>query len=79
MNSEYSQKQEEEEVRVDGESDWEDQDLLTRDLAAERLTEVIGSLEEEIAAAPADIDLTDAKLRLVRLVEARTRLTKGSR
>ena len=30
-----------EEVRVDGESDWEDQDLLTLDLAAERLTEEI--------------------------------------
>jgi hypothetical protein len=70
---------EEEEVRVDGESDWEDQDLLTRDLAAERLTEVIVILEEEIAAAPADIDLSDAKLRLERLVAARSRLTKESR
>ena len=69
----------EEEVRVDGESDWEDQDLLTRDLAAERLTEVIVSLEEEIAAASADIDLTDARVRLARLVEARSRLTKESR
>ena len=66
-------------ARVDGESDWEDQDLLTRDLAADRLTEVIVSLEEEIAAAPADIDLRDAKLRLERLVEARSRLTRGSR
>ena len=66
-------------ARVDGESDWEDQDLLTRDLAADRLTEVIVSLEEEIAAAPADIDLRDAKLRLERLVEARSRLTKGAR
>jgi hypothetical protein len=67
------------EARVDGESDWEDQDLLTRDLAADRLTEVIVSLEEEIAAAPADIDLRDAKLRLERLVEARSRLSKGAR
>jgi hypothetical protein len=65
--------------RVDGKSDWEDQDLLTKDLAAERLTEVIVVLEEEIAAAPADIDLTDAKLRLERLVAARSRLTGGSR
>jgi hypothetical protein len=71
--------EEAEEVRVDGESDWEDQDLLTRDLAAERLTEVIVVLEEEIAAAPADIDLTDARLRLERLVDARNRLTKGRR
>ena len=64
-----------EEVRIDGESDWEDQDLLTRDLAADRLTEEIVVLEEEIAAAPDDIDLTDAKLRLERLVAARSRLT----
>jgi hypothetical protein len=62
-----------------GKSDWEDQDLLTRDLAAERLTEEIVILEEEIAAAPADIDLTDAKLRLERLVAARSRLTGGTR
>lgn len=61
-----------------GKSDWEDQDLLTRDLAAERLTEEIVILEDEIAAAPADIDLTDAKLRLERLVAARSRLTKGN-
>lgn len=67
------------EARVDGESDWEDQDLLTRDLAADRLTEVIVSLEDEIAAAPADIDLSDAKLRLERLVEARSRLSRGAR
>ncbi|MEW6471179.1 MAG: hypothetical protein AB1679_02825 [Actinomycetota bacterium] len=66
------------EDRVDGKSDWEDQDLLTRDLAAERLTEEIVILEEEIAAAPADIDLTDARLRLERLVNARNRLTKGT-
>lgn len=69
----------EEEGRVDGKSDWEDQDLLTVDLAAERLTEEIVLLEDEIAAAPGDVDLTDAKLRLERLVEARTRLTKRSR
>jgi len=59
-------------------SDWEDQDLLTRDLAADRLTEEIVIVEAEIAAAPADIDLTDAKLRLERLVAARARLTKGA-
>jgi len=63
--------------RVDGESDWEDQDLLTVDVAAERLTEEIVVLEERIAAAPGDIDLTDERLRLERLVDARHRLTKG--
>ena len=68
-----------EEVRVDGESDWEDQDLLTLDLAAERLTEEIVVLEGEIAAASNDIDLTDAKVRLERLVDARARMTKGPR
>jgi hypothetical protein len=69
----------EDEVRIDGESDWEDQDLLTRDLAAERLTEEIVLLEEKLAAAPEDIDLTDAKLRLERLVDARARMRKPSR
>ena len=69
----------EKQVRVDGESDWEDQDLLTLDLAAERLTEEIVVLEEQIATAPGDVDLTDAKLRLERLVDARTRFTKRSR
>jgi len=54
-------------------SDWEDQDLLTIDLAAERLEEEIVVLTDEIAAAPADLDLTDRKLRLERLVEARDR------
>jgi len=62
-----------------GKSDWEDQDLLTRDLAADRLTEVIVSLEAEIAAAPADIDMSATKPRLERLIETRTRLRKGSR
>jgi hypothetical protein len=69
----------EEEVRVDGASDWEDQDLLTLDLAAERLTEEIVVLEEHIAAALGDVDLTDAKLRLERLVDARARFTKRLR
>ena len=54
-------------------SDWEEQDLLTIDLAAERLEEEIVVLTDEIAAAPADLDLTDRKLRLERLVEARDR------
>ena len=67
------------EDRVDGKSDWEDQDLLTRDLAADRLTEEIVIVEAEIAAAPDDLDLTDTKLRLERLVAARDRLTKGVR
>jgi hypothetical protein len=65
--------------RVDGESDWEDQDLLTLDLAAERLTEEIVVLEQQIAAAPGDVDLTDAELRLERLVDARARFTKRPR
>jgi hypothetical protein len=56
-----------------GQSDWEEQDLLTVDLAAERLEEEIVVLTDEIAAAPADLDLTDRKLRLERLVEARDR------
>jgi len=64
----------EEKPRCDGESDWEDQDLLTLDLAAERLDEEIVVLTDEIAAAADDIDLTDARLRLVRLVEARARI-----
>ena len=68
-----------EEVRIDGESDWEDQDLLTLDLAAERLTDEIVILEEQIATAPGDVDLTDAKLRLERLVDARARFTKRLR
>jgi hypothetical protein len=67
------------EDRVDGKSDWEDQDLLTRDLAALRLTEEIVSIEGEIAGAPADLDLTDARLRLERLIAARARLTEGAR
>ena len=62
-----------------GKSDWEDQDLLTKDLAADRLTEEIVILEDEIAAASPDLDLTDRKLRLERLVAARSRLTKGTR
>ena len=67
------------EQRVDGESDWEDQDLLTLDLAADRLTEEIVVLEAEIAAAADDLDLTDARLRLDRLVDARARMTGRSR
>lgn len=58
----------------DGESDWEDQDILTLDLAAERLSMEIQRLERQIAEAPGDIDLTDSKLRLERLVETRARL-----
>jgi len=54
-------------------SDWEEQDLLTIDLAAERLEEEIVVLTDEIEAAPADLDLTDRRLRLARLVEARDR------
>jgi hypothetical protein len=64
------------EQRVDGESDWADQDILTLDLAAERLREEIEVLERDIADAPGDLDLTDARLRLERLVDARLRMTK---
>jgi hypothetical protein len=66
-----------EEDRVDGKSDWEDQDLLTWDLALGRVTEEIVIIEEEIDAAPTDVDLTDAKLRLERLIAVRSRLTKA--
>jgi hypothetical protein len=62
------------ELQPEGASDWEEQDLLTLDLAAERLDEEIVMLEGQIAAASGDIDLTDTKLRLERLVEARARL-----
>ena len=65
--------------RVDGESDWADQDLLTLDLAAARLSEEIEVLERDIAEAPDDIDLTDARLRLERLVDARARMTRRLR
>ncbi len=78
MNSEYSAATDDE-LRSDGESDWEDQDLLTVDLAADRLGEEIVVLEGEIAAASGDIDLTDAKLRLERLIEARARLANRRR
>ncbi len=60
-------------MKPEEQSDWEEQDLLTIDLAAERLEEEIVVLTDEIAAAPADLDLTDRKLRLERLVEARDR------
>jgi hypothetical protein len=64
----------EEEIRSDGESDWEDQDLLTLDLAAERLAGEIEVLERHISEAPDDIDLTDTRLRLERLVDAKARM-----
>jgi hypothetical protein len=67
------------ELQPEGASDWEEQDLLTLDLAAERLDEEIVMLEGQIAAASGDIDLTDTKLRLERLVEARARLANRRR
>jgi hypothetical protein len=67
------------ELQPEGASDWEEQDLLTLDLAAERLDEEIVMLEGQIAAASGDIDLTDTKLRLERLVEARARLAHRRR
>jgi hypothetical protein len=69
----------EEEIRSDGESDWEDQDLLTLDLAAERLTGEIEVLERHISEAPDDIDLTDTRLRLERLVDAKARMGRPRR
>jgi hypothetical protein len=69
----------EEEIRSDGESDWEDQDLLTLDLAAERLAGEIEVLERHISNAPDDIDLTDTRLRLERLVEAKARMGRRRR
>jgi hypothetical protein len=69
----------EEEIRSDGESDWEDQDLLTLDLAAERLAGEIEVLERHISEAPDDIDLTDTRLRLERLVDAKARMGRRRR
>jgi len=69
----------EEEIRSDGESDWEDQDLLTLDLAAERLAGEIEVLERHISDAPDDIDLTDTRLRLERLVDAKARMGRRRR
>ncbi len=68
-----------EEIRSDGESDWEDQDLLTLDLAAERLAGEIEVLERHISDAPDDIDLTDTRLRLERLVDAKGRMERRRR
>ena len=68
-----------EELRSDGESDWEDQDLLTLDLAAERLAGEIEVLERHISDAPDDIDLTDTRLRLERLVDAKARMGRRRR
>ncbi len=68
-----------EEIRSDGESDWEDQDLLTLDLAAERLAGEIEVLERHISDAPDDIDLTDTRLRLERLVDAKARMGRRRR
>jgi len=67
------------EIRSDGESDWEDQDLLTLDLAAERLAGEIEVLERHISDAPDDIDLTDTRLRLERLVDAKARMGRRRR
>jgi len=67
------------ELRSDGESDWEDQDLLTLDLAAERLAGEIEVLERHISDAPDDIDLTDTRLRLERLVDAKARMGRRRR
>jgi hypothetical protein len=68
-----------EEIRSDGESDWEDQDLLTLDLAAERLAGEIEVLERHISEASDDIDLTDTRLRLERLVDAKARMGRRRR
>ncbi len=67
------------ELRSDAEADWEDQDLLTLDLAAERLAGEIEVLERHISDAPDDIDLTDTRLRLERLVDAKARMGRRRR
>lgn len=53
-----------------GASDWEEQDLLTVDLAAQRLFHEIDRLRREIAAAGSEVDMTEAKARLDQLVAA---------
>lgn len=72
-----------------GESDWDDQDLLTIDLANERLDEEIAALERLIAergddspgsgVSPGSIDISDTRARLELLIEARSRLRQRQR
>ena len=58
-----------------GVSDWEEQDLLTIDLAAGRLAAEIESLRRQMADhAGSEIDLTDTKARLELLEAAGRRL-----
>ena len=61
-----------------GTSDWEEQDLLTVDLAAERVAAEIEVLTRRIAEAPENVDLTVDRRRLQQLREAHERLTKRS-
>ena len=72
---------EEQEGRNDGESDWEDQDLLTTDLATERIDEEITALRALIAATErgddADADaLPGRRARVAVLLAARERLSR---
>lgn len=60
-----------------GVSDWEDQDLLTVDLAAERLSQEIEALRRLIAGDTGG-DLTAARARLEQLIEASDRLNQRS-
>lgn len=59
-----------------GISDWEEQDLLTIDLAAQRLATEIEALRRQIEDGTVEIDLTDARVRLERLIEASERLSQ---
>ena len=54
------------------ESDWNDQDLLTLDLAAQRLYDEIDQVRRQIADADAAVDVAAAKRRL-ELLEAASR------
>lgn len=64
------------ESSVAGKSDWEDQDLLTLDLAAERLDEEIKEIQHRIAAAREGVDCAESKLRVAQLIQARQLLTE---
>lgn len=62
---------------VEGESDWHDQDLLTVDLAVERLQEEIDAVEAQIAELEqrGDADeLAAARSRRSALVDSRDRI-----
>ena len=59
-----------------GESDWEDLDLLTLDVARQRLDEEIAALRAGLEAdtRPEEVDLTAAHARLEALIATRERM-----